>query len=209
MSFAPPPSRSRDPQDKRDTPRKAPLADRFADALPGWMFCVCGAVLLAVVVLTPPWLELHENAWRLEVMQAQALALRQQTDRYEQFAAAIEADDPVVLERLAMTHLRMSMAGKHPLHVRPVEEDTGDVGAWLRVPQPVIGRDVPYYAAPRNRLVRLVTGPGRPALLAVGLVCLITGVLFNPRSRPVSHPRAFPAESRRRTPATRRLAQPA
>ncbi|MEM7625506.1 MAG: hypothetical protein AAF333_07755 [Planctomycetota bacterium] len=152
---------------------------------------MCGVILLAVVVLTPPWLELHENAWRLRVMRAQAQALRQQTQRYEEFAAAITADDPVVLERLAMTHLRMSMAGKYPLRVRPVELDTGDVGAWLSVPQPVLGRDVPFYAAPRNRLVRLVTGPGRPALLAVGLVCLIAGVLFNPRSRPTVSRQAF------------------
>ncbi|MEL7088280.1 MAG: hypothetical protein AAGL98_07530, partial [Planctomycetota bacterium] len=110
-------------------------------------------------------------------------ALGRQTQRYEEFSAAIAADDPVVLERLAMTHLRMTMVGKHPLRVRPVEQETGDIGAWLAVPQPVLGRDVPFYAAPRNRLVRLVTGPGRPAFLVVGLVCLIAGVLFNPRSK--------------------------
>lgn len=206
MSLAPLPSQSAARPQK--TARQAPLADRLADALPGWMFCVCGVILLAVVVLTPPWLELHENAWRLDVMQAQAGALRQQTQRYEEFAAAIVADDPVVIERLAMTHLRMSMAGKHPLRVRPVEQDTGDIGAWLSVPQPVLGRDVPFYAVPRNRLVRLVTGPGRPALLAVGLVCLIAGVLFNPRSRPASSRRLATAPQKYSARISKSLGQP-
>lgn len=156
--------------------------ERVCDALPGWVFCLCGLVLLAMVVLTPVWLTHHGTAWRLRVMQAQAEALRQQTERYEAFAAAIGDDDPVVLERLALTHLRMTVKGKTPLWVWPVEQDSGDIGAWLSVPQPVLGRDVPFYVPPSNRLTRLVTGPGRPALLAVGLLCLVAGVLFNPRS---------------------------
>lgn len=197
--------------ESRDSDAKASLVDRGADVLPGWLFCVCGLALLAVVVLTPPWLELHENAWRLDVMQAQSQALREQTQRYESFAAAIVADDPVVLERLAMTHLRMSMVGKHPLRVRPVEHDTGDIGAWLAVPQPVLGRDVPFYAPPRNRLIRMVTGPGRPALLAVALICLIAGVLFNPRSRPLVARKPVSAARSRRpiSPKTMNPPQPA
>lgn len=160
--------------------------DRVCDLLPGWMFGLAGAALLAIVVLTPPWLEHREAAWRLEVMRAQAEALATQADRYERFAAAIRDDDPVVLERLAMTHLRMAVAGKTPLHVRALEEDTGDIGAWLAVPQPVIGQDLPAYAPIENRLTRLVVGPGpgRPVLLVVGLLSLVGGVLFNPRSRP-------------------------
>jgi len=162
-------------------PPPSPL-ERAFDALPGWIFCVCGAALLAVLALTPPWLEHDEAGWRLRVMQAQAAALSQQAERYALFAAAVADDDPVVVERLAMTHLRMTAVGKTPLWVRPVEQESGDIGAWLAVAQPVLGRDVPYYAAPRNRLIRLVTGPGRPALLAVSLLCLVAGVLFNPRS---------------------------
>ncbi|MEO0514172.1 MAG: hypothetical protein AAF086_02610 [Planctomycetota bacterium] len=156
--------------------------ERRCDALPGWVFCACGALILGVVVLTPPWLAQHEAAWRLRVMQAQAAALAEQTQQYSSFADAIADDDPVVLERLALTHLRQTVAGKTPLWVRPVEQETGDVGDWLAVRQPVIGRDVPHYFEPSNRLTRLVTGPGRAALLLVGLLCLVAGVLFNPHS---------------------------
>ena len=158
------------------------LVDRVADGVPGLMFLVSGLVLLAVVAITPAWLTHHEHGWRLTVMQAQAAALREQTQQYENFAQALRDDDPVVLERLAMTHLRLGMAGKSPLWVRPLDQETGDVGAWLSVPQPELGVDLPFYAPPRNRLVRLVTGPGRPALVIVGLMCVIAGVLFNPRS---------------------------
>ncbi|MBB6431170.1 hypothetical protein [Algisphaera agarilytica] len=162
--------------------------ERRCDTLPGWVFCICGAAILAVVVLTPPWLDQHEAAWRLRAMQAQASALAEQTERYESFAAAIADDDPVVLERLALTHLRKTVAGKTPLWVPPVDQETGNVGDWLAVRQPVIGRDVPHYFAPNNRLTRLVTGPGRVALLLVGLLCLVAGVLFNPRTVRLSPP---------------------
>ena len=156
--------------------------ERVGDALPGLLFLVSGLALLAAVTLVPAWIVHHEHTWRLTVMQAQAAALSEQTGRYEAFAAALADDDPVVLERLAMTHLRLGMAGKTPLWVRPLEQETGDVGEWLSVPQPQLGRDVPRYVPPTGRLVRLTTGPGRPALLGVSLMCIVAGVLFNPRS---------------------------
>ncbi|MEM6854145.1 MAG: hypothetical protein AAF593_07030 [Planctomycetota bacterium] len=178
--------------------------------MPGWVFCGCGALILGVVVLTPPWLAQHETAWKLRVMQAQAAALAEQAERYESFAAAIADDDPVVLERLALTHLRKTVAGKTPLSVRPVEQETGDVGDWLAVRQPVIGRDVPHYFQPSNRLTRLVTGPGRAALLLVGLLCLVAGVLFNPRTTRMKkasrivHPKQSPSPKPRRSAPPRR-----
>ncbi|MEM9882549.1 MAG: hypothetical protein AAF800_06510 [Planctomycetota bacterium] len=173
------------------TPRVSVL-DRLGDALPGWMFVAAGLTLLAAVVLTPPWLAQHEAAWRLRVMQAQAAAHAEQAKRYQRFAAAVADDDPVVLERLALTHLRMTLAGKEPLRITTPDRESGDVGAWLAVPQPVVGRDLPAYAPPDRRVIRLLDGTGRPALLLVGLTCLVAGVLFNPRSagRPLDTPKA-------------------
>ena len=159
-------------------------AEKSIDTLPGWLFTAAGAALLAVVVLTPAWLDQHEAAWRLSVMRAQADALARQRSNYETFATALQADDPVVLERLALTHLNLSLSGKHAVRLtEPASAGTADVGAWLAVPQPVIGRDLPAYVAPQNRLVRLATGPGRPALLATGLACLIAGFLYGPAGR--------------------------
>lgn len=172
--------------DLTSTMSSAPAAkiDRVFDALPGWLFVLCGLALVSIVVLTPAWLDAHETAWRLKVMQAQAQALHEQAQRYRDFQTALEADDPVVLERLAMTHLRMRLTGKWPIHTTPVTQDTADVGAWLAVSQPRIGRELLPYAAPDNRLTRLALGPGRAGLLAVGLLCLIAGLFFNPRSIP-------------------------
>ncbi len=156
----------------------------WIDTLPGWLFTAAGAALLAVVVLTPAWMDQHEAAWRLEVMRAQANALASQRTNYETFASALQADDPVLLERLALTHLNLSLEGKHAVRLtQPASAGTADVGAWLAVPQPVIGRDLPAYAAPTNRLVRVATGPGRPAVLAIGLACLIGGIFYGPGSR--------------------------
>ncbi len=159
------------------------------DALPGWLFTLAGSVLLAVVVLVPAWLDHHEAAWRLGIMRAQAQALSQQRQNYEAFASALQADDPVLLERLALTHLNLTLEEKQPVRLStPASADTADVGAWLAVPQPVIGQDLPAYLAPANRLTRVATGPGRPALLAIGLICLIGGIFFNPRSNAAPRP---------------------
>ena len=179
----------------RPMPRPAAT---WIDALPGWLFTAAGTALLAVVVLTPPWLDQHEAAWRLGVMRAQADALSHQRENYETFAAALQADDPVLLERLALTHLNLSLKGKHAVRLtEPASAGTADVGAWLAVPQPVIGRDLPAYAAPRNRLIRVATGPGRPALLGIGLACLIGGIFFNPgrrETRPTASERNDPSK---------------
>jgi hypothetical protein len=187
------------------------VGEAVADAMPGWMFLLSGLALFAVVVLTPPWLAHQQQAWRLQVMQAQADALSRQTERYEAFANALAEDDAVVLERLAMTHLRLGVAGKRPLWVRPVEQETGDVGAWLSVAQPVVGRDVPVLVATSNRLTRIATGPGRPALLVVSLLCIVSGVLFNPRSDRVAAPapRPLPLRNAPRPALGRGRAQPA
>jgi len=156
-------------------------AAKSIDALPGWLFTVAGTALLAVVVLTPAWLDQHEATWRLGVMRAQADALARQRSNYETFAAALRADDPVLLERLALTHLNLGLAGKHAVRLsEPASAGTADVGAWLAVPQPVIGRDLPAYAPPDNRLIRVATGPGRPAVLAIGLACLIGAIFYGP-----------------------------
>ena len=83
------------------------------------------------------------------------------------------------------------------------------------VRQPVIGRDVPDYFEPSNRLTRLVTGPGRAALLLGGLLCLVAGVLFNPRttrmkkSSRIIEQKQPPSPKPRRTTPPRRGLHPA
>ena len=176
-----PPSPSHKPDTTRDLSRAGVVA-RTADRLPGWMFLLSGLALFAAVVLTPPWLALREDAWRLEVMQAQSSALATQTQRYELFDKALRDDDPVVLERLALTHLRLGVKGKWPLWVRPVAEESGDVGAWLSVAQPQIGQDLAAFQPLQNRLTRIVTGSARPALAGIALLLIVAGVLFNPHS---------------------------
>ena len=161
---------------------RASMTSRLADRLPGWMFLTSGLALFAAVVLTPPWLALREDTWKLQVMQAQSSALATQTQRYQLFDNALRNDDPVVLERLALTHLRLGVKGKLPLWVRPVAEETGDVGAWLSVAQPQIGQDLPAFQPLQNRLTRIVTGSARPALAGISLLLIVAGVLFNPRS---------------------------
>ena len=166
-------------------PRRS-LGTRLIDGLPGTLFVLAGAGILAVVWLGPAWLEHHEVAWRLSVMRAQAEAMEEQATRHDAFAAAVAADDPVVLERLALAQLRETPEGKEAVVVRPRDERESEVGTWLAVAQPVVGRDVPAYHEPRWRVLRLATGPARWGLLVVGCLFMVGGVFYQPREADVA-----------------------
>lgn len=90
-------------------------AERFLAALPGWLFLVAALALLAMVIVTPPWLAVRELAWQRELMRAQVERLERQHDRYGYFHAALRNHDPVLLERLAYTQLRLKPTDKQML----------------------------------------------------------------------------------------------
>ncbi len=85
---------------------------KLIDALPGWICLLGGAVLLAMFTWTPQWLACRDTAWQRDLMRLQAATLAEQHNRYEQFHAALEADDPVIVERLAFTELRHKRVGQ-------------------------------------------------------------------------------------------------
>jgi hypothetical protein len=157
------------------------MMERTLNRLPGWLFVAVGLAILGAVLLTPAILDNGKTAWRLDLMRAQAAAMSEQAERYRMFHAAVLADDPVVLERLALTQLRETHVDKVPLTVRPIDRESANVGTWLAVRQPVIGKDLPGYAAAHNRVTRLAQGPMKVALLVVGSLCIIGGILFDPR----------------------------
>jgi len=156
-----------------------------------------GLTLLGMTLITPEWLSWRELVWQRDMLKLQAESLEDQREQYAAFYDALLADDPVLLERLAFTHLRYKPAGKRLMNDlwlasgpapgttgidagsagMPVMPGTNEViESWLATPQPVVGRDIKPLRPINTRMTRLTRGPSRYVLLAVAIICLIAGL---------------------------------
>lgn len=164
------------------------LIDLLWDS-PMWAFLIMGMVLVAASVLVGPWLENRRIAWQCELVQAQADRLAQQEQAYRQFQAALQRNDPALIERLAFHYLHLKpqgtdlllQAGYRAGHggraVRLVAEHPGTVDRWAYRPMPVVGKDFPKYSAVDNLLVRVTTGPLHLVLVVLAGACILLGMI--------------------------------
>lgn len=175
-----------------DAPRRDRPIDAALAAAPGWMFLLVGLALAGAMVLLPAYIELREASWQRDLMRLQAQRLSEQEERYEEFAAALERDDPTLLRRLAYAQLRLKPVDRQPLGSsqagRPevvgvagypaglTSREDERVEAWLRRPLPEVGVDVQPLAAINTRLVRLTRGWYRGVVLAAAVLCVVAGL---------------------------------
>jgi hypothetical protein len=156
-----------------------------------------------MVLITPEWMGWRELVWQRDVLKIQSERLETQRASYEQFNDALAADDPVLLERLAFTQLRVKPAGKRLINdlwavagpdsgATPGAAQASDgqlyagsevIESWLASPQPVVGRDIQPLRVIDSRLTRLTRGPARYVLLTVAVLCLVAGLLPNDPER--------------------------
>ena len=162
---------------------------------PPAMMLAGGVFLVAAAAVLPPWLELDRARGQLELMREQTAALAERSDRYQSFLVQLDRRDPVLLERLAHTQLRLQPAGR-----RSLEFDAGaldapaDVAAWLDVPLPDPGRLAPTDRPPETRMQRLLTGPTRVGVLLAGAIFAACGVCWG-RGEPAPAERAPEADA--------------
>ena len=163
--------------------------------LAGWLPLLGGLTLLAMTLLTPEWLAWRELVWQRDMLRLQAQSLEKQRDSYAMFNDALQADDPVLLERLAYTQLRYKPTGKalindFMLTAGPVDgipdvsrqaialpgvdtESSDVIDAWLAQPQPVVGKDIQPLRPINTRMTRLTRSPYRYVMLLIAGICLI------------------------------------
>lgn len=153
-------------------------------ALPGWLLLLGGITLLAMALLVPAWLALRDLQWQHTVMEAQVDRLLQQQQRYSAFLAALESEDPVLLEHLAYTQLRMVPAGKDVLENAGGGSALADasVAQWLYQPMPRVGQEMPALPKINSRMTRLTTGPMRILFCVAALTCAAAGVFWRGRT---------------------------
>lgn len=175
--------------------RPHPL-ETLLTALAGWLPLIGGLTLLGITLVTPEWLGWRELVWQRDMLKLQAESLQTQRASYSAFHDTLLADDPVLLERLAFTHLRYKPAGKQLMDDLWLVSGPADgidrlagaggsrgmagsdevIESWLTTPQPVIGRDIQPLRPINSRMTRLTHGPSRYVLLAVALLCLIAAL---------------------------------
>ena len=158
-----------------------PLATRWVrdliGASAGMLLVGCGLALIAMAVLVPALQSQQRSAWELGVVRQQAEALAEQVHRYERFYMAVLRDDPDVLERLALSQMRLAPDGREVIGMQYLDATpAGDIDRWLRVPVPEVGRDIPAWIAQDSRLTRITRGPLRIGLLIAGAAVVLAGL---------------------------------
>lgn len=170
--------------------------DRAARRLPGWMFLLSGLVMGSTCLLMPAWREHQALQWHLGLMRAQASQFARQEEGYRHFQNALQIGDPLLLERLAFTYLRLKPVGTLPLDDPGRMVAAGGARAasatefatieqMLHEPMPAIGKD---FSPPRkvdSKLVRLTMGPARPIVLGLSLMCIYVGIVWPLMGHPV------------------------
>jgi len=174
--------------------RPAQLIKRTAGALAGWPLLVAGMGLLAVVLLTPIWVQCRRLVWQEQVLAARAHQARQQADRCRHVLGSLESGDPILLERLAYSSLNLKPAGARvvpdqpqpvappatsrtvadELHPAPLGRDLGPVITWL---SPASAEQVAPFQPPDSIMVTLATGPARFLLVGLAACCIMVGLL--------------------------------
>lgn len=173
----------------------------------GWVFVVIGAAAIAAGALIPAYLDTLDTREQRELIGKQAQLLRAERDRYQDFHVALKHDDPILLERLAYTQLRLKPVGTATAELGPTDpaavidspdpdaiqqvalkwQNAQSVEYWLSRPDLKQQADLAVaIERPRDtRLIRAVTGDNRIWVAAFGALLLIVGLW----------PRRTPAET--------------
>jgi len=149
----------------------------------GWLLLLCGAAVVALTVLTPPYLAVRRLEAQCQVMHLHELALQEQQDSYVRFVDAVQRNDPMLIQRLAWHQLNLRPARSQPLD-RPIpviDRPVPTIDQWVRtsVRLPAAVGPVAGTGLADSHLMRLVNEPlTRPWVLAFGGWLILAGLLL-------------------------------
>ena len=173
-------------------------ADAVVGGALGWLFILVGCAAIAAAALIPAYFETLDIKQGRETEAIKAQMLADERQRYIDFHQALIDDDPVLIERLAMTELRLKPVGtdvaQHAasdplaLVVEPTnaaiqralagQSQMRSIENELSRPdlkqQAVI--DVQLERPRQTRLIIAATGEYRPLLAGVGALLVLMGL---------------------------------
>ena len=173
-------------------------ADAVIGGMLGWLFIGVGCAAIAAAALIPAYFETLDvkQARKIEAIKAQMLADERQ--RYVDFHQALVDDDPVLIERLAMTELRLKPAGSdvakqapsdplalvtEPTHIAIQNAIAGQL--QMRSIENELSRpdlkqqaviDVQIDRPRQTRLIIAATGQYQPLLAGAGALLVLLGL---------------------------------
>ncbi|MEM6259627.1 MAG: hypothetical protein AAF711_05900 [Planctomycetota bacterium] len=180
------------------SPPELSPADAVIGGVLGWLFILVGGTAIAAAALIPAYFETLDvkQARETEAIKAEMLVDEQQ--RYIDFHQALLDDDPVLIERLAMTELRLKPVGTEVAQHGPTDPMAlaadPDPSAIRRaalsqsqvhsieneLSRPDLKRqavvDVQLERPRETRLILAATGEYRPILLGAGALLVLMGL---------------------------------
>lgn len=180
-------------------------ADAVVGGAVGWLFVVVGCAAVAVTALIPAYYDTLDVKEARATEEVKAHMLADERQRYEDFHQALVNDDPVLIERLAMTELRLKPTGTtftertafDPLAL--VSEPNRDAidhaladQSLMRSIENELSRpdlkqkakiDVEIERPKQTRIITAATGEHRPWVAGFGALLLLCGLW--PRHMPV------------------------
>ncbi len=177
----------------------------MAAALPGWLLLIAGMAITATGVFAEDWSKNHAMFWQRDIIKTQSTQIAEQKNNYVMFNTALAKEDPILLERLAMTQLRLKPeqfdvpgVSKPVLLASNTIANLKDKGKPLqaRTLPPVIpvedllshpvshpGVNVSEYRPPSSTLLSICSGNSRLGVIAAGILCMLAG-LISPSGNP-------------------------
>ncbi len=181
----------------RSEPLMAPVpaGEWIISEAASWLCLSAGLLVLSLTLLIPEMIRNQQIAHQLRVLELQETRATETLERHKNVLEALEYDDPVLLEHLALTQLRLKPVGTHPLtapRVDPAANATSvydlqnyvagstavdAVENWLNpIPRPA-GEVIPKYRPPPTLLVHWTSErPARGISLFLGIVLAVVGL---------------------------------
>ena len=173
-------------------------ADAVVGGALGWLFILVGCASIAAATLISAYFETLDVKQARETEAIEARMMQEERQRYIDFHQALVDDDPVLIERLAMTELRLKPAGTEVAKL-----DDADPLALVTEPSPEVIQlalarqpqmrsienelsrpdlkqqaviDVQLERPRQTRLIVAATGEYRPLLAGFGALLVLMGL---------------------------------
>ncbi|MEM9416645.1 MAG: hypothetical protein AAGA29_14385 [Planctomycetota bacterium] len=177
-------------------PKPPGRVDAVVGGFLGWVFVIVGVAAIAAAGLIPAYLETLDMQDQRRILETRAQALAEEHSRYKQFHTALVDDDPILIERLALTELRLRPVGTTVAQTGPRDPaaiidspdpdairqaadlwiDDGSIEHWLSRPDLHIQPPPPAERPRQTRLLTYATGEHRPWVAGVGALLILLGL---------------------------------
>jgi len=185
--------------DRQDSnPTDPTPADAIVGGAVSWLFILVGLAAVAAAALIPAYFDTLDIQQARAYQAAEADMLAQERGRYQDFHQALIDDDPVLIERLAMTELRLQPVGTRVAQRTPsdplalVDEPTQEAIDRALMQQPLMRSIENELSRPdlkaqmqievnierprATRIVQAATGENRPWVAGGGAMLLMLGL---------------------------------